>query len=406
MYLEEYVRHWREFLDASQVLRFRSLQDAARKLEEIRGAQSPLLRLFALVSQSTDEIDSIRVGRAFQPLHVVAPRDSSNDLTQSYIGETNITYMNGLANLYVSVDEAAGSRGEAAESAKTTARQSADAAKVAVAQLAQQFDPHPDAVAVGRSIENLMRAPIDQAERWLAPARVAAGGGGSEVNRRAAALCRDMRPMLAKFPFNPDAAEEATLDEVAQMLQPNNSALWNFFNEALSEVLQEQGGQYVAREEVPVTASFLEFFNRVADISQAIWQDRSTEPQFRFTFRPRQYDQISSVELSVDGRTQVFSPEARGTGTYVWEGERARDVRLTVSSGGTRNVLSHSGTWAIFQLFRGASWGEPSGGRYIVLLEVTAEGQMLETEVSLAGPPILNSTYLSTLQCEPRVLSR
>ncbi len=406
MYLEEYVRNWREYLGSARIVRFRSVRDAARKLEDLRGPQSALLRLLAVASQNTDGVDSLRVSRVFQPLHIVTPRDSSNDLTQSYMGEGNMSYMNGLADLYVSVEDVADNRGEAAESAKSNARRSADAAKVAVAQLAQQFDPNPDAVGVGRVVESLMRAPIDDAERWLVASRVAAGGGGSEVNRRAAALCRAMAPMLAKFPFQPDATEEAALDEVAQMLQPGTSAFWNFFNEALAEVLQEQGGQYVAREGMAVTPSFLQFFNRAVDVSEAIWQDRSTEPQFRFTFRPRQYDQVSSVELSVDGRTQVFSPESRGTGTYVWEGGRARDVRLTVSSGGARTVLSHSGTWAIFHLFRRANWGEASGGRYVVLLEITPDGQMLETEVSLPGFPILNSSHLGALRCEPRVLGR
>jgi type VI secretion system protein ImpL len=406
MYLEEYVRQWREFLSSAQVVRYANVRDAARKLEDLRGAQSPLLRLLAVASQNTDGVDSNRVGRAFQPLHIVTPRDSSNDLTQSYLGEGNMAYMNGLADLFVSVEDIAGSSGEAAEAAKSEARRSADVAKVAVAQLAQQFDPHPDAVAVGRAVESLMRAPIGNVERWLAATRIAAGGGGSEVNRRAAALCRNMGTMLAKFPFDPDATQEATLAEVAQMLQPDNSALWTFFNEALSEVLVEQGGRYVAREGVAVNPRFLEFFNQIVDVSGAVWQDRSNEPQFRFTFRPRQYDQISSVELSVDGRTQVFSPEARGTGTFVWEGSRARDVRLTILSGGTRTVLSHSGTWAIFHLFRRASWGEPSGGRYVVLVEITPEGRMLETEVSLPGFPILNSSNLGALRCEPQVLQR
>jgi type VI secretion system protein ImpL len=406
MYLEEYVRYWREYLEAARVPRFRSTADAVRKLATLRQAQSPLLQMFALVSQHTDGIDSIRVGRAFQPLHVVTPRDSSNDLTQSYVGESNTAYMSGLANLFVSVENVANNSGEAAEAARTEARGNAAAAKVAVAQIAQQFDPHPDAVAVGRVVEALMRLPIENAERWLAPTRVAQGGGGSNVNRMAATLCNSMQPMLAKFPFSPNATEEASLNEVAQMLQPDNSALWNFFNEALPEILVEQGGQYVAREGLAVNPSFLTFFNQAVAVSRAVWQERSNEPQFRFTFRPRQYDQISGVELSVDGRTQVFSPESRGTGTFVWEGGRARDVRLTISSGGTRTVLSHSGTWAIFHLFRRANWGEAVGGRYIVLVEIDADGGLLETEVSLPGFPILNSTHLSSLRCEPQVLSR
>jgi type VI secretion system protein ImpL len=406
MYLDEYVRNWREYLEETRIARSRSASDAARKLANLRQAQSPLLQMFALVSQNTDEVDSITVGRAFQPLHTVTPRDSTNDLTQAYVGESNTAYMSGLANLFVSVENVVNNSGEAAEAAKTEARSNAAAAKVAVAQLAQQFDPHPDAVAVGRVVEALMRVPIENTERWLAPVRVAARDEGSTVNRRAAGLCNSMRPMLAKFPFNSDATEEASLEEVAQMLQPDNSALWNFFNEVLTEVLEEQGGQYVAREDVPVTTQFLTFFNQAIAVSRAIWQDRSTEPQFRFTFRPRQYDQITGVELSVDGRTQVFSPESRGTGTFVWEGNRARDVRLTISSGGASRVLSHTGTWAIFHLFRRANWGEPTGGRYIVLLEIDADGGLLETEVSLPGVPILNSTNLSSLRCEPQVLSR
>jgi len=41
-----------------------------------------------------------------------------------------------------------------------------------------------------------------------------------------------------------------------------------------------------------------------------------------------------------------------------------------------------------------------------VLVEIDADGGMLETEVSLPGFPILNSTNLSSLRCEPQVLSR
>jgi type VI protein secretion system component VasK len=81
-------------------------------------------------------------------------------------------------------------------------------------------------------------------------------------------------------------------------------------------------------------------------------------------------------------------------------------VRLTIASGGTRTVISYNGTWAVFHLFRAANWGEPSGGRYVVLIEIDADGRLLETEVSLPGFPILNSSSLRTLQCEAQVLPR
>ena len=96
MYRSEYVRHWKEFLAASSVAGYGGARDAALKLEQIAGNQSPLLALIQIISDATNVDPGI--AQVFQPAHFVVPPDT-NTLTV----ESNAVYTQGLLDLRASV---------------------------------------------------------------------------------------------------------------------------------------------------------------------------------------------------------------------------------------------------------------------------------------------------------------
>lgn len=396
MYISEYVDHWRQYLSASSVVRFANSRDASQKLAQLSGNESPLLQLFALASQNT-AVDSLTVSKAFQPLHVITPPD----ITDKYVGESNQAYMNGLAELSASVEQVAAARGDAATAASNQALSTASNAKVAITQVAQNFSIEPEARTVGSAVQALMRAPITNAEGLLRTR------GTSELNQRARTFCRSFGPLTANFPFNPNTTTEADVGQMSQMLQPNNSALWTFYDEVIQSFLVRQGNEFVVRPGASVNPrrEFVTFFNRAAAISEALWQGDIQEPRLQFTFRPRLSDEITDVTFSVDGQTRQFTRTSSATWRYVWRGGSAREVRLTAHIRGSDHNLVFEGPWAIFKLFHRATW-ETEGGRYIVRWEMPTQGDpvTLEAELNLAGaPPLLQRDYLAGAACVNRI---
>src|SRR5215207_1275765 len=231
-YRADYVQRWRAFVRATSVLRAGAARDVAQKLGVLGGGASPLLATLALVSRNT-AIDS-GMAAAFQPVHTVTPPGSGDRL----VSDGNQAYVSALVGLQAAVEQvvnmppvvdtaSAQAMAQAAQQALSTVSQ----AKVAARQLAQKFAVDTAAVQVGPPVAALLISPIDGVETVLrtiamtrppsgpkpvvaAPPAAPGGGGGggggtaaleAVLNERGRALCAAMTPLLAKFPFNPDA---------------------------------------------------------------------------------------------------------------------------------------------------------------------------------------------------------
>jgi type VI secretion system protein ImpL len=393
-YTADYVRHWTTYLTTARIADFGGLSDAGRKLRLLSGNQSPLLQLFALASRHT-AVDTTVVGHAFRAVHLVVPPE----VTDTYVGEANQNYMNALIALGNLVEQAAGaSPGEAGALTEQTL-QGARAAKDAVRQLALTFPAQGEGGTVSGTVQRLMEAPVTRIEGMVGRLPSTA------INSRGAAFCTPFRQLVSKYPFNPASVAEASYDEVAGMFQPNTGALWGFYNDYLQSSLTLQGARYAPRVggPVPLANDFVQFFNRAAGISRALWAAGDTA-RIDFVFKPQLSDAIPTVSVSVDGYTGRWTRTATAQRPFSWVGPRANDVQLTAQVRGRDVRLAHRGTWALFRLFQQGEWR--SGGTTAVVrwqLDVQGETVPLEAEVVLAGTPVFQPGFFSGLGCVGRV---
>ena len=399
-YAADYVRHWREFVRHAHVAPYAGAADAAKKLGAMSGASSPLLQLFAVASRNT-AIDLPEVSRAFQPVQAVSPPKDTTKL----LVEANQDYAKALAALQISVDAAATAPPGQKDAASQGIAGASSAAKGAARALAQGFTPDPDG-KIEESSLGILLEPITGADGLVR------GLGAGDLNAAGAGLCGTMRPLLAKYPFNPRATQDATADEVRDMFHPQNGALWAVFNASMSKLLVRQGTQFIP---VPgasqVSPAFLRFLNRSAAISAALFPEGATEPKMALSLgAPKMPTEVSAIWLTVDGSPLRFAKGTTETAQLQWSARTSRSASLAAQVGPTSLMMQEqNGPWALFKLLRDAdgwqpvsggyrlSWGNRTGAQQTRL----ASGPLqVELELRLNGaPPIMRPDYFAGYGC-------
>jgi type VI secretion system protein ImpL len=407
-YEADFVRHWREYLRAGTVVRYANLKDAAQKLQALSGPQSPLLAMLALASRNTAVDSAGAVTKAFQPVHAVLPPA----ITDKYVSDANAPYVQALAALGAAVDQAASAPPGQGEAAAQSAAGGASQAKLAVNQVAQGFNVdtagHVEAV-----VQKLLTDPIVAVEPYLRNV------GSGELNAAGARFCSSFGGLMNKYPFNPDASTEATVDVVAGMFKPGTGLMWTFYDEVLQKVLAKQGNQVVPRPGAPMApnAAFVAFFNQAAGLSAALFKDGSEDPRFSFALRPVLSDAIAGVTLGVDNQVARFTRSANDLTPFQWQAGTARSARLAAQLSGTEvNVLGpFTGPWSLFKLFHRADRWQGANGNYTVEWTPRMSGGQPMTltdgtpvrvtvELRMPGvPPVLQRGYFDGLRCVSRV---
>ena len=215
-----------------------------------------------------------------------------------------------------------------------------------------------------------------------------------------------MTPMLAKFPFSPDAQAEASIPDVAAMLAPGTGALWAFHQERLEPLLEKQGGQWVEKAGAPValSAPFLAFFNRAAAVSAALFGG-AAEPHIELTARGVVTPQVSQITLSHGSYVARFikdTPPAQ----LLWPSQTGREAKL-IARVGKRDLLvdQTTGDWALFRLVARATRADGNGSS--VRAEWTNQktaGVPVAVEFVVRGAyPVLQRGALGGMSCIAQV---
>ncbi len=237
-YHTDYVQEWRQVLQSAGVVRPSNVGEAADKLDIVAGTQSPILQVLRTIAVNTNSDSAMSA--VFQPVHEVTPPA----VVDKFVSEKNQPYMEGLLGLQAALTQVRNmpavvdtASAQAVSQAAQTAGGDVTRARVAAKRVAQGFTLTPEAAPVASAVEQFMTAPISGVEAVLrtasatrppapkpvavapppTPAPAAAGGGGGGggggvsvavvLNERGRALCTAMTPLLAKFPFKPDARD-------------------------------------------------------------------------------------------------------------------------------------------------------------------------------------------------------
>jgi type VI secretion system protein ImpL len=394
-YRSDYVKAWRSFLAQARVGGYSGPQDAAQKLAALSGNQSPLLQLFLLVSKNT-AVDSSLITREFQPVHLLTP----STLTDKLIGDKNQPYMGGLVNLQAAVEQLATAPPGQGDAAVGKAVSDAGNTRTAARQIAQGFSTDPN--SVGSDVLRLMLDPLTSVERLLG------GFGAAGLNKSGKDFCRPLERMLTASPFRAGTTAQASLADVTAQFQRSTGAIWSFYNEVLAKYLVQQGSRYAPRpgSDIPLSSNFVEFFNRAAAFSDALYPQNQPGPRLAFTLKPLLSDLVTSVTIVIDGRTAVFTRTSAAAQPFLWVGGEAREARMSAQVGGNEFTISNKGTWAVFQLFQAAEGWRTEGIVQKAQWTTRHQGQAVNIpfELNLAGsPPIFDRGYFGSVSCTGQI---
>ncbi|MDF1506024.1 ImcF-related family protein, partial [Roseisolibacter sp. H3M3-2] len=428
-YRGDYADAWRRFLAGTTVARARDLRASSLLLGTVGGAQSPLLAAFSLAARHTI-VDSA-MGAAFQPVQVVTP----GAVTDKFVSEKNQPYANALLALQSAMEQVAimppggdsASVGQRRAAAQQVMLLQAAQAKSAARQLAGQAAiADPTAAQLAPVVEQLLVAPIGSAEMALAqvsntplprapraappPAAMSAKEVAdlkAALNERGKALCTAFTPLLSRFPFDPNATSEATLQEVAALLAPSSGALWQFQQDRLEGLLEKQGAQWAPKAGAPVALSgeFVQFFNRAARVSDALFEG-GPEPRLAVTARGIPTGAVKVVTLGVGTQRTAFTGNT-APAQFAWPSASGRDARLSV----VRDVAARrdretvvkqaSGDWALFRLVAQATKVEGDGP---MRAEWGSGAGAVAVEFGFPeGMPVLKRGWLGAVGCTPQV---
>jgi type VI secretion system protein ImpL len=398
-YYSDFLKEWTLYVKSATVVRYASLKDASTKLLQLSGNQSPLLELMAVGSTNTD-VDDPAVKNTFQPLQTVVPPGNMD----KFVAPANQNYMSALSSLQSAIANIADQPGQPSDQQAAPAMSAAQQATGTARQLGQAFRPDPVG-HVDAGTQKLLEDPITYVLgliRLLGPA---------ELNAKGKDLCGQVRPLMAKYPFNPNPnAVQATLQDFNTVFEPKKGLLWQFYDANLQKVLQRQGSQFVpiSSSGMTMNSAFVGMINRAGAFTDAAYANSATDPHFSYTVKPVMGADQESIKMTIDGQTVEFTPSNQTPHQFVWPGA-THGVTMTVKfKGATPNTYpTYDGLWGIFQFVQDAdrhtgalvemTLKAGKSGK-TVNLESTGQPVTLRFEIS-ATPPIFDRGYFSGMAC-------
>ena len=255
-----------------------------------------------------------------------------------------------------------------------------------------------------QTLTKLMQEPITSVEDAIR------GAAPEQINLAGRAFCSSFAPVLAKFPFDRKVTLEATPAEVASALKPGSGLLWQFYEMSLKSLLVQQGGHWAASPLAVLkpTPQFVEFFNRVAALSDALFSNGAATPTLNFTAHIPPSPGIQSVTLALDAQRLSGSDVSK---QFTWSAQTAQQAQLIASYGSNNLPLQFSGTWSLFHLVdRGRVEQAANPVRLAYPLEISGtpiivNGIPLTERIELSGPAasILSPGSLGGLHCVAQV---
>jgi type VI protein secretion system component VasK len=451
LYYLRYAQAWRTFLNGVSVQPYGNIRDAAAKLQILGGSQSPLLAVVKIVAENTqfpekagevsrwaavestaqtvglgslvDKFKKAQKGAEQVQAAVVGPTGlTASDVTKLFqpaqittppampvlVSEGNQPYANGLRGLQQNIDALS----RAAEAEKATlipqAQQSLAAARAGLQTLADKFADTGNQGLNGE-LGQLLTQPIQLADNIVPRNAVTLTAG--KQNADLAQMCSAIRPVLQKYPFNPQAPDSnvASPQDISRVFAPTVGLVWQYQQKSLAEMVAKQGSAWVADPKAKVTPSLIAFLTASQQLSDIFFGGTNLiQPRVKFTLRSSGQNRVKLVldgkELNPTLQTEFQWPGAGNPGAegYVYIGDTAFPF------------AKYSGMWGIFRLFQNAE-ERALGERNVRWTQVrgagNAEAQKLPVPAVVqfvgelpGGADLFNPKFFDALRCPSRAV--
>lgn len=403
-YVADYIRAWRGYLRNSTFVKYADLEDATKKLDQIVSNDTPLMALFWLATRNV-AVDNEKIRNAFQPVMEVVPAPAN---IQKYIyAEKNGVYIDSLARLQKALADAVPNLKTDPNAANKPIDAAGDS-RMQVKAVARSFNPDPEG-QVDQVSFRILEDPIVQVDRFLK------GMGKDELNAKGAGFCNQrFAGLRGKFPFNPAAKTDATLDDVVKVFRPADGAIWTFLDADLKKYMKKDGGRWVGVGEgnIQINPAFVNFVNQAQRFSDMVFPGGAQQPKMAYTLTPLKSDVVTGSQLQIDGQSQTFGASGGGK-QFTWPGSGQQGVRGTVKlvGGSSIDVEAQPGLWGIYRFIYAADRVTPTGGgqsiEWIVrqgkaATPMTVEGKVASYKFEV-NVPVFSREFNQALQCVPLI---
>lgn len=380
--------------------------DAADLLTLMASEADPLRKLAADMAGATNLAgaaegaealaEASSAGLSFDPLAAPAPYEPlrrllAEDAAAEEEGEGSQAALDPLlAELAQQLGQASASDGRAAEvfDAGGPLTAAAEALAAEGRSLPAPLDAWTVGLAGGVSSAAVARARDSLSALWAA-------SGAPECERA----------VTGRYPFEPGAEPEVTLDDFARVFGPGG-LFETFFEENLSGFVDRSadpwawtGGLGAAGE----TSRALEQFRRAEAIRRAFFPAGAAAPEVEVTLDLVRLGSAARVALvEIGGERSVHGLDRAERRTLVWPGEGGA-ARITLLPGERGRAIQETGEWAPFRLFDEAETRPVSDNRFEAAYDVAGrEAAFTVTAGSINNPFRLPA--IEEFEC-PRTLS-
>jgi type VI secretion system protein ImpL len=225
-------------------------------------------------------------------------------------------------------------------------------------------------------IQDLLLKPITLS--WSSVVHDAAGVSGALWEMSVYRACETR--ILGRFPFDPNATRDATVEDFADFFRPSTGVLWRFYDQNLKTAVQKRGDSYVPVQRFgqrnPYTATFLDFLSKSDAISSTMFQGDGKTPELTFSINLHSVSaEVSEVTFEIDGVSHTYknTPEDWMSITWPAKDAKARGARVRVRGfSGLVEEIPRMGNFGLFRLLAvgnlqpGTAGGRPDEVRTLV----------------------------------------
>jgi len=455
-YYRQYANAWRDFLAAFNVIRYSgSADDAARRLGILDGPRSPLLGIVRMAAINTSftppkpgepsmwdkAAQTVGLGglvqakakgekavaqaqqlipdnsvmmttgdiyRLFQPVWFTTPPELDR-----LVNDNDMAYVAGLRGLQQSLE----AYGRATQAEKATVLPQAQAAmsqaKMAHAALADKFTDVGNE-GLSRIVSNLLLQPISLAESAIPRNSISVTSG--KRNDDLKKFCADMRPILAKYPFNPMSLTDATLNDLESGFSPVKGHVSKYIQTSGSDLWVKTPpagwGPNTALQGMTVSPELRLFLERSQQLSGTLFADNGNLRQLQYVLRSVRQNVV--FHLVIDGNDKLHSPDLLQK-TFEWpapSGARP-GAEGVFDEGAGGGFGQYPGLWGVFHLFQNAderaleakdiTWSE-TRGRGEAIPQKLKQTPKIQVVTFPGGVDLFNPKFFDALKCPARAV--
>lgn len=380
LYVRDYTDQWRKFIRAISVRQFKTKDEAVETLKAFSNTDSPMERVMTTValntrisakpestglwgwikswfsSDSEEEFGgNTEVEKEFRALFQFIPPGDAKKKESSPISQ----YRAELRRVLDPLESASESQLQQTSQALLTGKDEIglQKAELGVSGLLEGFKATP----AGIETANLLSQPLQNLRTLLY------GGGLDQIlkawNER---VYPKARAVEGGYPFTDSG--EASLTDLAGLMNPVNGQLTVFFKENLVSSFDDAQGQYRLKETGAVKFSndFVKYLNSARKLREAMFANGGQQPEVGYELMVQPVPDTDII-VEIDGTKCETRGNSPCSAKLTWPARSGTSgVRITVvpADGQPVEPKTYPGTWGLFKMLDSSARLQPTGDQY------------------------------------------